>query len=629
VRLGIVSALIVAGVLVVGTPAVSAGGVELTPIPAPSLEGMDETVKEQLGRGLAALEAMADDPAVDAAELGEAYGEMGRIYLAYDLVGPAAACFENARTLDPGDFRWPYLLGSVHQGERRLAASAAALEAALELDPGYPPALLRLGNVRLVAGEHDAARQAFERVLEHDPESAPAHAGLAKVAAAGGDPASAARHFEAALERQPQASALRYPLALAYRELGRVEEARRQLAERGDVEVSVEDPLIQGLLQLATGAGVQLMFGNRAVRKGQLEKGLEHYRQALELDPRSPEVHRAVGNALTRRGDRPGAIRAYSQALALRPDDPSLHYNLGTLLVERGDDEQAVRHFRAALDLAPDYANARFNLAAVLLRSGRAEEALGHYRRLLELEPDDRGTRFYAARALHEVGRHGEAAELLEGLVAEDPSRVPARLALAEVRSAQGDDGAARDLYARVLEIDGARPDERLAARRQLALLSARAGRYGEAAEQYREVVDARPGDADARFAEAMALLLGESYPEARERLEAAAAALPESGELRHLLARFLATCPQPALRDGERALEMATELFRGEQRPDYAETVAMAMAELGRFDDAAALQERLIREAERAGATGLLPRLRRQLEGYRRGEPSRAPWLG
>ena len=144
----------------------------------------------------------------------------------------------------------------------------------------------------------------------------------------------------------------------------------------------------------------------------------------------------------------------------------------------------------------------------------------------------------------------------------------------------------------------------------------------------YDQLLESAPENARMRLDRAMALLLGGDYPTARRRLEEDVGALPGHAALRHALARFLATCPEQSLRDGERALEMASALFADRKRPDYAETVAMALAELGRFDEAIEWLRRLMLETERAGRGEALPRLRRTLESFARKEPVRSPWL-
>ncbi len=628
----------------------------LLPVPDPSLFGMEAAVQEQLSEGLAELRALSSSD-VAGGELAEAYGGMGQIYLAYDLVAPAAACLRNAHLLAPADFRWPYLLGALYQTERRLDEALASYQAALALGPEdsapqklepaarlsgpTPPredpvlagsvrlfaALIRTGNVHLARDEPELARQHFERAVALGGPRAAALAGLGKAAAALGEHQAALEHFEAALAEQPEASALHYPLAITYRELGRIDDARRHLAERGDVEAPFPDPLAQSLLRLATGAGVHLMYGNRALRQGNLEAAIKRFRQAVEANPRSAPAQQSLGGALGRQGDAEGAVRHYSASLALEPENPALHYNLGTVLVGQGEDRRAIRHFRAALELAPDYHNARYNLATALAGIGSFQQAETHYRTLLEIDATDRGTRYYLAQTLRQLDRHREAAEILATLVAENPGRVRARLALGGALAGDDADGAISQ-YRAVLDLE---PDH-TGALRALAPLLARQGLYDQAAKRYGELIELEPGDESVRFGQATALMLAESYSHARKRLEEGLEAFPGSASLAHALARLLAACPDPSVRDGERAYQLAVSLFRSLKNPLYAETAAMALAEQGRFDEAVGWQRRLILEAERAarGASGdaLLGRLRERLALYERGEPCRAPWL-
>ncbi len=594
----------------------------LVPIPDPSLLGMEATVQEQLSRGLAELRSLIASGIAEG-ELAEAYGGMGQVYLAYDLVAPAEACLRNARLLAPGDFRWAYLLGALYQTERRLDLALASFKAALTLAPRDLPALIRAGNTHLARDQPELARAYFKRALAPGGPRAAALAGLGKAAAALGEHEAAVEHFEAALAEQPEASSLHYPLAIAYRELGRIDDARRHLAERGDIEVPFPDPLAQSLLRLATGAGVHLMYGHRAMRHGNLAVAVDRFRQAIAANLRSAPAQQALGGALARQGDAEGAVRHYSASLALEPENPALHYNLGTVLVELGEQAQAVRHFRAALELAPEYHNARYNLATALAGIARYEEAAGHYRTLLETDPGDFGTRFYLAQTLRRLDREGEAAEILGSLVEEDPGRLRARLALGAVLAGNDPDRAIAH-YSAVLDLE---PGHREALR-ALAPLLARLARYAQAAERYGEIVELEPEKEAPRFGQAMALMLSESYSQARWRLEEGLVAIPTGASLAHALARLLATCPEQAVRDGERALELAHSLFQAVRNPLYAETVAMAYAELGRFDEAVDWQQRLILEAERAGGQAMLPRLRRRLALYVGGEPCRAPWL-
>ncbi len=677
-------ALVVVAFLGGGRASASLEPTWLKVVERPSFAGMGPAVREQLTQAQDVLEGDIAARRLRGKALGQAYGELGQLYLAYDLVGAAEPCLENARLLDPETFRWPYLLGALLQNEGRLGDAETRYREALEHFPEDHPALVRLGNVLLAADRPDEARQVFARALRVQGASAAALAGLGKAAALLGEPGGAVERFRAALALQPEATSLHYPLAIALRELGELESAREELRLRGSVDPHFADPLAQELVGFATGAGVHLVLGNRAMRQGSTEAAIRRFRQALEIDPRSLAAHRALGTALGRQGDSEGAIRHYSAGLALDPGNANLHYNLGTLLADQGQDEQAVRHFRAALAQIPDHANARFNLATALGRLGRFAAAADEYQLLWEQEPEDFSTRFYLAQAFLKLGRHKAAEDHLLALVAEEPERVRVHLGLARARRGAGRAAQAQASYRRALnllaaEVAVAEPasateggaslsaadrrelalatrleladllaevgnveeairlcrealdlaPERVELERRLAALLARAGRYGEAVEAYVRVVDQDPGSSAGYFGLTMARLLDGRESEAARGLEQALARLPGQSQLVHLQARLLATSTETALRDGGRALELVRGLIAVERRPEYAETLAMALAELGRFEEAGAWQERLLQAARAGGAAQeFLRGLEVRLAAYREGLPCRQPWL-
>ena len=75
-------------------------------------------------------------------------------------------------------------------------------------------------------------------------------------------------------------------------------------------------------------------------------------------------------------------------------------------------------------------------------------------------------------------------------------------------------------------------------------------------------------------------------------------------------------------------AADIASKLIDAMPSTHHAETMAMALAELGRFEDAVKMEEQAIAGMESAGVTGPdLDEARLRLEQYRRSEPVRAPW--
>jgi tetratricopeptide (TPR) repeat protein len=561
-------------------------------------------------------------------DVAEALGDLCLLYLRYELMEAAEPCLRQMRGLQPADFRWPYYQTLLYVRDGDLVEARASVEAALALRPGDVPALIRAGDLHLRANEPDRAERAFAAALEREPSSSAARFGLGRIAAARGEQAAAAAHFEAALAGQPPGSVVHYHLGMAYRALGDLERARGELARSKQQAIAFPDPLAARLDALSVSLRALLFRGVDARRRGE------------------PEV----------------AVAAFEKVLASDPDNAEAHYNLARAQIELGRLDDAERHLRSAIEARPDFFDAHFNLAVMLGRRGQGEEAASHLARAVEIDPDHLPTRVLWARLLAQQGRRDQAVAELERVLSVNPATPGARLALGAIEAERGNlEAAARHL--RVAAEDGAggapeRSEAHLrlaqldprsmpraealahlrtaveldprAARPRAALAEelARGGEFAPAAEQFGVLVELTPEDPRAHLGRGMTLVLAGSYGRARESLEASLDRLRAHATLGDLLARLLATCPEPAVRDGVRAVSIAERVVAAEPTPDHLETLAMAFAEAGLWEEAVATQRRALAEEE--AKTGAISERRRQrLELYQRRQPVRAPWLG
>jgi hypothetical protein len=124
-----------------------------------------------------------------------------------------------------------------------------------------------------------------------------------------------------------------------------------------------------------------------------------------------------------------------------------------------------------------------------------------------------------------------------------------------------------------------------------------------------------------------MALVRLERYEDARDRLREAMSVYPDQPGFAHALARVLAAAPDDRARDGRSALELVQRLWAQQHTTALAETMAMALAEVGRFDEAAEWQRKAIAEAGREKRTTDLARLSSNLRRYEQRLPCREPW--
>lgn len=189
----------------------------------------------------------------------------------------------------------------------------------------------------------------------------------------------------------------------------------------------------------------------------------------------------------------------------------------------------------------------------------------------------------------------------------------------------QGEWAAAAWYFRKGVELEPNSPSVRV----KLAEALRRGGAAQESLLHYEHAIRiASPAAAaPARFGYAMALVRLRRYGDARDRLAEAMTIHPDRPAFGRALARLLAAAPDDHVRDGRRALSLARDLLEREATPDLYETMAMALAESDRFEEAANLQRELIAAARQAGHEKLAQDMAENHRLYEARRPSRTPW--
>ncbi len=629
----------------------------LLPVPALELGAAESAVRAQVEAKRAALAAAVGDAAA-----ATAWGELGQVHLTYDQLEAAAACFANARTLAPLDRRWVYLDAYVAGARGELERAATGLRRSLELDPTYLPAVLRLARLELERGDAAAAERLVRRALEREPAAAAAWQGLGEIAAARADQPGAVAAFERALAAEPGASALHYQLAQAHRAAGDEARAAHHLERRGDVAPRILDPLVNPLAGLAESVEFHLAQGGEALANGDFEAAAAAFAAARERSPESVAAARGEGQALVALGDLAGARKAFEAGLAgpppaspaTRSERADLLLRLAELLATSGEPGAALGRSLEAVELAPDDARTLAAAADALARGRRFAEAVELYTRLLGLQAENPRVLEKRATALVNLGRKEAAAADFQAALRLAPADARLRLRWAEALEFFGDRAAAareREAVKAIATAPEVRAElllasaEHLAAsgdpaavakfsealalvpdslegRYGLALALLRAGRFDDAAAAFRAVLASAPSHAQARRGLVAALVEAGRFELARVELQEALRLASRDAELALVQVRLLASAPDPQVRDGGLALEIALRVNRS--CGDFAcrEALARAFAATGQHDEAKALLAELAEQAGRTGAPALAAALTSRLATLERGEP-------
>jgi tetratricopeptide (TPR) repeat protein len=401
------------------------------------------------------------------------------------------------------------------------------------------------------------------------------------------------------------------------------------------------------------------LLGYLHQQTGRLEDALGFYDAALIAKPDDYIATLYLGDVYLRLNRRAEARTRFQASLDRFP--AAALSRLGDLALVESRYKDAIREFEAALERVPQATRIHYSLAMAYRALGQLDRAQAHLQQVGsgDIRPVDplveglqdllRGERAHLiqGRLAFQGGQYKDAQDAFSKAVEAAPESANARINLASAMARLGDtEGAVRELRAS-LRFDPAN----LSAHLNLGLLLASQGQYADAVDHLKKVVDETPDNSEAtnvltrallrlgRAEEAMAVLfkatsrapgdegtvLGLSimlserarYREARDLLDRSYRLFPDRTPTATTLARLLAAAPDLSIRDGSRALELAMTVYMAQPTAVHGETVALALAELGRCMEAAEWIRRAITDAERAASAVETARLKSEMPRY------------
>jgi tetratricopeptide (TPR) repeat protein len=370
---------------------------------------------------------------------GRRHGKLGLVYEANLLWEDARECFRIAARLEPEDHLWRYHLALASREVGDFEGALELLEQVVAEAPAFAAGLQRLGLTLLESGELERAEAVFGRLVELEPDSAEGYVGVGDARLRRGDPAAAAASLEEALARDPGYRVAHYLLGLAYRDLGRREQAARELALGAEGHVRrLADPYT-GEAELYA---VSLTARNeRALGLLQEDAPAEAARlltAALATRPESVTTLNNLAVALLHQGKLEEAGVVLERARALDDGKFSTYLNLSSLAQRAGRPEEALAQARAAVERAPQLGRAHVAEAAALARLGRGAEAREALETALRLDPRDPRVRLGLAELHERAGRVKEALAQYREAARQWPALVPALIGVARTGLAAG-----------------------------------------------------------------------------------------------------------------------------------------------------------------------------------------------
>jgi tetratricopeptide (TPR) repeat protein len=403
------------------------------------------------------------------------------------------------------------------------------------------------------------------------------------------------------------------------------------------------------------------LLGNTFQQEGEIKEAVEYYKKVRRLRPDYLAAAVNLGNLYLQINLVEEARTSFASALALDATCTAAKYGLGQVFMSTREYARAAQYFEQALAEAPEANRINYALGMAYRGLGDNEKARMHLGRqgpvgvavadplIAELQQLARGERFHLIRGrlAFNAQRFSDAAKEFRKAVEANPASLTARVNLGSALAQTGDINGAIEqfekatkieprsatayfnlglLYAKQNEHDkvvlslrstlGIKPGD-AEARLLLARELLKAGRADESLAEFTRVVESEPDNEDALLDLVRLLSARGLYGQAKGRLERAHSLFPQKGRTAIALAFLLASSPDQSLRDGARALEIASVVHKATNLPEYGAVVALALAEMGRCLDAAVWQRQMIKDAERANRMDLVEKLKVDLRRY------------
>ena len=340
-----------------------------------------------------------------------------------------------------------------------------------------------------------------------------------------------------------------------------------------------------------------------ALARGDATKAVSLYQRGLRGDPEASLFHRRLAEAYRQLGDEAAANREAARAGDRPPQlvDPLIAFvgahTRGVAFYREaakqaqtaGEIPIAIKFYEIATSLQPDDIESLLALGELRGAVGDLDGALATFARVTVLDPDNARANYFTGRLLELRGDEVQAAVFYEAAIKTSPELVEPRMLLANGLMRRGD--------------------------------------YLGAADHYAIVAQQLPRNVEVAYLLGVAWIAGNQCEWAHKSLRRAVSLQPGDGQVLTALARAYSTCSVVTDEQRTEALQAAQAMY--ERSPDgaTAETLAMAAAANGQYEDAVDLQTQAIFEALKRGDQTEISWLQQNMTRYREQQPAVQPW--
>lgn len=310
-------------------------------------------------------------------------------------------------------------------------SAAREFAAVLALDPKNAEANANLGVITFVRGDYKNASRYLRDALAADPSLAKTEALLGICKRKLGDPSAQAlleKSFPRVKEKSLQIQA-GMELASIYYQQGNLDRAASVMRPLVDLDPDnieilymaqrvyseLADDTLNKLALLAPGsARMQVVIAERLINEGDLRGASEHYRKAIETDPRLPGVHYELAEAILEAAPTDAQAQSDAQkeleaAIKLDGDSARTECMFARIALLRQDTNEAYARYNLAFAMNPGDAEAQFGLGRMLAAMEKPQEAAKYLRMAIQSDPLNENAHYRLASVCRKLQLNDEA----------------------------------------------------------------------------------------------------------------------------------------------------------------------------------------------------------------------------
>ncbi len=342
----------------------------------------------------------------------------------------------------------------------------------------------------------EKALDMFDRALAKDANLADAYNAKGVIFTRRREYDEALKLYQKALTLNPSDAGIRLNIALTYHLQGRQDEASQEykrVLETNQEIASQVSSLFGGSPTPPAPAGgdrVKQMSADNAygegasyLQLGSLDKAVEAFDRAINLNPDLADAYNAKGVIFTRRREYDEALKLYQKALTLNPSDAGIRLNIVLTYHLQGRRDEALKEYRRVLETSPEMAGRisylfgeappvsppasesgdlvkqmsadnAYGEGASYLQLNALDKALAAFDRAIGLNPDLADAYNAKGVLLTRRREYDEAAPLYQKAIALAPEDAGFRWNLVVLYHLQGKRAEAEAEYRKVIQID-------------------------------------------------------------------------------------------------------------------------------------------------------------------------------